>query len=95
MDIVLPPALFYGVGIVLIVFGALRAVFLGWRQKPRPEMTEETDGEGLDEQEAGSGSTGGGWSRSSGGGYKRHLTFGILWVGLGLFLVVSTAIKSG
>jgi hypothetical protein len=76
----LPPALFYGLGTVLIVFGVLRAVFLGWRQKPQPAE---------DLEEAGTG-----WSRSSGGGYKRHLTFGVLWVVMGLFLVLSTIVKS-
>jgi hypothetical protein len=82
MDIVLPPALFYGVGIVLIVFGALRAIFLGWKQKP------QVVGEDVEEAAAG------GWSRSTGGGYKRHLTFGLLWMVMGLFLVVSTIIKT-
>jgi hypothetical protein len=87
MDIVLPPALFYGVGIVLIVFGALRALFLGWRQKVQaePPVGDEP------EQEP---APAGGWPRSAGGGYKRHLTFGVLWVVMGLFLVVSTIIKS-
>jgi hypothetical protein len=93
MDIVLPPALFYGVGIVLILFGALRAVFLGWRQKiqaePPPPAGEEPEPE--QEQEPASAR---GWARSAGGGYKRHLTFGVLWVVMGLFLVVSTYIKS-
>jgi hypothetical protein len=87
MDIVLPPALFYGVGIVLIVFGALRAIFLGWKQKreatePQPQEDPEVAGAPA------------GWRRSSGGGYKRHLTFGLLWMAMGLFLVVSTVIKS-
>jgi hypothetical protein len=78
----LPPALFYGVGAVLIVFGALRAVFLGWKQKP--QVLEENPEE----------AAGAGWSRSAAGAYKRHLTFGALWVAMGLFLVVSTIIKT-
>ena len=45
MDIVLPPALFYGVGIVLIVFGALRAVFLGWKQKREAAAQPQEDPE--------------------------------------------------
>lgn len=83
MDIQLPPALFYGVGVVLILFGALRAVFLGWKQKAAATTVE-------DPEEAG----GKGWARSSGGGYKRHLTFGVLWVVMGLFLVVSTMMNT-
>jgi hypothetical protein len=91
MDIVLPPALFYGVGIVLIVFGALRAVFLGWKQKPPTEDRAELQGE-LEEAAEGGGSL---QRAPRGPGYKRHLTFGALWVVLGLFLLVSTALKSG
>lgn len=89
MDIVLPPALFYGVGIVLIVFGALRAVFLGWKQK-----REAAELQPQEDPEVASAGAGAGLRRSSGGGYKRHLTFGVLWMAMGLFLVVSTIIKS-
>jgi hypothetical protein len=87
MDIVLPPALFYGVGIVLIVFGALRAVFLGLKQKPQPDAQVQEESEPVPAGAPG-------WQRSSGGGYKRHITFGVLWMAMGLFLVISTIIKS-
>ena len=34
----------------------------------------------------------GGWARSGAGGHKRHLMMGLLYVVMGLFLIVSTAL---
>ncbi len=58
MSVQIPPVLFYGVGALLIAFGAMRAVHLGWQR-----------------------------------GDRRHLRWGIIWVVLGVFLVVSTILK--
>jgi hypothetical protein len=80
MNIQLPPALFYGVGAMLIVFGALRAIYLGWqRRTPRAEGAEgeaepETPRQAKDA--------------------RRHIMFGVVWVLMGLFLVISTIINS-
>jgi hypothetical protein len=86
-EINLPPGLFYGVGAVLVVFGALRAYFLGWKQKPPRPVPG--DPEKNDDEPAPSG-----WSRGEGGGHKRHLTFGLLWFVMGIFLVISTILNS-
>ena len=40
MPISLPPQLPYGVGALLILFGSLRAVYLGWQRRDR-EIDEE------------------------------------------------------
>jgi uncharacterized membrane protein HdeD (DUF308 family) len=58
MNVQLPPVLFYGIGALLVIFGALRAIHLGWQRNDR-----------------------------------RHKMWGLLWVGMGIFLIVSTIIK--
>jgi uncharacterized membrane protein HdeD (DUF308 family) len=65
----MPVFLPYLVGIVLVIFGSLRAVMLGWQRRSQP----------VDEE---------GGARKKGPRY--HLTVGILWVVMGLFLVIST-----
>jgi hypothetical protein len=97
MDITLPPALFYGVGAVLIVFGALRAYFLGWKQTPHVQRKSQPLPDGPADAptpEDAAEAAAAGWSRAEGGGYKRHLTFGLLWVVMGLFLVLTTFLKT-
>lgn len=42
MNIQFPPVLFYGIGALLIVFGALRAYQLGW-QRRREKTAEVAD----------------------------------------------------
>ena len=37
----LPPVFFYAIGTILVVFGALRAIFLGLR-RPSRELSEDT-----------------------------------------------------
>jgi hypothetical protein len=37
----LPPVFFYAIGTILVVFGAMRAIFLGIR-RPDRELTDET-----------------------------------------------------
>jgi hypothetical protein len=102
-DIVLPPALFYGVGVVLIVFWALRAYLLGWKQRPRAPVKTVPDPEAFGEPPAPEASEpatsepeerAAGWSPAAGGSYKRHITFGLLWVVMGLFLLVSTVVNT-
>jgi hypothetical protein len=106
----LPPALLYGVGVVLMVFGALRAYTLGWKQRPRAqaramEKLEKLAGgdeygqlpaeeapqtpEAKEQAE----NRAAGWS-PAGGTHKRHLFFGVLWVLMGAFLVVTTIVHS-
>ena len=66
----IPPVLLDVVGAMLIVFGILRAVYLG-RRRPSRELTEDTPAR----------------ARTR----KRHVAFGIVWVVMGLFLIISTA----
>jgi hypothetical protein len=82
MNVQIPPAIFYFIGTLLLVFGGLRAYFLGWKRKPAG------DAEGKEELEE----QANGWARDR--GYKRHVTFGLLWVVMGLFLMISTLINS-
>jgi len=101
MSVAIPPALFYGIGIALTLFGAGRAYYLGWRQRPGAE-DEASPEEGSSEEGEGGGEEGREGQgevvpeRKSAGGqaYKRHLAFGILYVVMGLFLIISTAIKA-
>ena len=77
MKIELPPALFYGVGVILIVFGALRAHQLGWQRRHRVRPDDEEGAAPRTDPTA-----------------RRHMTFGVLWVLMGIFLVVSTYYNS-
>ena len=87
MHFQLPPALIYAFGAVLIIFGALRFYFLGVKRKQELEIEKRAAAEAGEDLEAG-------WKRSDGGGHKRHMTWGALWIAMGLFLIISTAIKS-
>jgi hypothetical protein len=78
MKLELPPVLFYGVGVILIVFGALRAHHLGWQRR----TSERVDEDGNDAAPRVNPTA------------RRHMTFGLLWVLMGIFLVVSTYINS-
>ena len=70
MNIVIPPILFYAVGTLLVVFGALRTVILG-RRRPSRELTDDTPERAKER--------------------RRHLIWGLIWVALGLFLILSTS----
>ena len=70
MNVTIPPILFYAMGALLVVFGALRAIDAG----PPPRRARARGGH-----------PGAGPASES-----RHLTFGIVWVAMGLFLIVST-----
>jgi hypothetical protein len=82
--IVLPPALFYGVGVLLVVFGALRAYLLGWKQR-EPRVGETPDAGDPDDAARAAHSRAQREKQA-----KRHVTFGIVWVAMGLFLIGST-----
>jgi hypothetical protein len=87
MNVSIPPSLLYAIGTVLVLFGGLRAYHLGWKRKPESAAPgQEPESGDLDEVPA--------WDRNKGGGYKRHITFGVLWVAMGLFLIISTMITS-
>jgi uncharacterized membrane protein len=75
----LPPVLFYVLGTVLIVFGALRAYHMGWKVRNAPQDPEDA------ERRPGRG------NRYNG---RQHLRFGLVWVAMGLFLVISTFLNA-
>jgi hypothetical protein len=80
MRIELPPVLFYGIGVLLIVFGVLRAYHLGWQRRTLDRPADQSE----------DGEVGPRANPTA----RRHITFGVLWVAMGLFLVISTYINS-
>ena len=79
MNIALPPIFFYEVGTLLVVFGVLRAVVLGRRRGGAGGDGDGESGELVEDTPARAKTR------------RRHLAFGIVWVVMGLFLIVSTA----
>jgi hypothetical protein len=87
-----PPSVSYALGALLIVFGVLRAYFLGWKHRPSGVPKVEGPGEGAGEGEAeGAGERAPARKDDS---YKRHIRFGIIWVAMGLFVVISAALAA-
>ena len=85
MQVNLPPFLFYSIGSMLIVFGALRIKYLGApRLRRRPANDSELSGDRADEPEE---------RLERGPEQRRHIRWGIIWMLLGLFLVISTFVQ--
>jgi hypothetical protein len=103
VNLVIPPILLYAFGSVLVVLGSLRAYYLGWLKRPDTEEDDEdaalevaapsapaAEGEEIAPVETpvrrraalGAGSS----------GHRRHLGMGLLYLLMGLFLIVSTAL---
>jgi len=75
-----PSAIPYAIGAVLIIFGILRAQYLGAPRAPRlSDDAEEDDTVAKAEVR--------------GPEQRRHLRMGVVWVLLGLFLVISTLMQ--
>jgi hypothetical protein len=88
MQLNLPPIIPYAVGCALILFGTLRVKYLG---EPRLRRRHADDGAG---NEASSGQVAEPEeSFERGPEQRRHIRWGIIWILLGLFLVVSTFIQ--
>jgi len=80
MHLNVPPTIPYAVGVMLVLFGVLRAKYLA---APRtPPMTEE-DAE-----------TSTNLPPVRGKEQRRHLRMGVVWVLLGLFLLISTYVQA-
>jgi len=75
MNLVIPPLFFYVVGAMLVIFGAWRTAWLGRRHPSREVDTEVSETAAAAAAKA----------------RRRHLIFGMVWVALGLFLILSTA----
>lgn len=80
MRLTISPVVLYAVGIMLMVFGALRAKYLA---APRPPREVEDGSEPADATPV------------RGKEQRRHLRMGVVWILLGLFLVVSTYWQAG
>ena len=81
MHVNLPPILPYSIGALLVLFGLLRVKYLAAPRVPTAKST-------LDEDAPAPGDV-----PVRGKEEKRHYRMGIIWVGLGLFLVVSTYLQ--
>jgi hypothetical protein len=86
MQVNLPPFLFYAIGTMLIVFGALRVKYLGAPRLRRRPADDETGEEASADREPEE-------RLERGPEQRRHIRWGIIWILLGLFLVVSTFIQ--
>jgi hypothetical protein len=80
MHLNIPPIIPYVFGATLVVFGVLRAKYLGAPRPPRPTADEpETSTEAAPVR---------------GPAQHRHLRWGVIYVLLGLFLVISTYVQT-
>jgi hypothetical protein len=78
MRLNVPPIIPYVVGAMLVLFGLLRAKYLG---APRPPRATEDGGPGEDAAPV------------RGKDQRRHVRMGVVWVLLGLFLLISTYLQ--
>jgi hypothetical protein len=88
MQVNLPPFLFYAIGSMLIVFGALRVKYLGAARLRRRPADEETGGEAAVGRAAEPEER-----LERGPEQRRHVRWGMIWILLGLFLVGSTFLQ--
>jgi hypothetical protein len=73
MHLQIHPSIPYALGAVLVLFGSLRAIHLGWQRRD-----QQVDEEGPRQKQ----------------GPRYHMTVGLLWVAMGLFLVITTYVQS-
>jgi hypothetical protein len=88
MQVNLPPIFFYAIGSTLIVFGTLRIKYLGAPRLRRRRDDDETGGEVPGERASDPEER-----LERGSEQRRHIRWGIIWILLGFFLVVSTFIQ--
>jgi hypothetical protein len=84
MQVNLPPIIPYLIGLALIAFGGLRIKFLG---APRSRRERDAD---LQEPLASPSDD----IIERGPEQKRHIRWGVIWILLGVFLVVSTYLQA-
>jgi hypothetical protein len=93
MNVQLPPFLFYAVGVMLMVFGTLRALLMGVRGRKEADAELAADraaGEGGEAPDPDDRERATRKAREA----RRHVVFGIVWVAMGLFLVISTFLNT-
>lgn len=88
MQLNLPPFIPYAVGCMLILFGALRAKYLG-APRLRGRLANDENGAGGSADRASEPEE----RLERGPEQRRHIRWGIIWLLLGLFLVISTYIQ--
>jgi hypothetical protein len=81
MQLNIPPLIPNAVGVMLVVFGALRAKYLGAPRAPHVSE-DETQDSAVDATPV------------RGKEQRRHLRMGVVWILLGLFLLVSTYVQT-
>ena len=88
MQLNLPPIIPYAVGCILILFGALRINYLGAprvrKRNDDDESAGEVSGDRTVEPEE---------RLQRGPQQRRHIRWGIIWILLGRFLVISTFVQ--
>lgn len=85
MRLNVPPIIPYVVGAMLILFGILRAKYLGAPRMPRISDQEADAGPFTDVSASA--------KPARGKEQHRHLRMGVVWILLGLFLLVSTYVQ--
>lgn len=74
MNIIIPPGVFYIVGMLLVLGGVWRSLKMG-----RAALPEAAEGEQAAEQLA--------RARKD---RRRHMVMGLIWIGMGIFMILST-----
>jgi hypothetical protein len=84
MNLVIPPLFFYAIGAVLVISGVARTLTLGRRRPDRDIQADDGDDPSVAASAA---------HRAAKAAQvrRRHMIFGVVWVLLGLFLILSTA----
>jgi hypothetical protein len=92
MNLVIPPLFFYVIGAMLVIFGGARALWLGVRRPNRELSVEPADIADADAEAAADAAQAISTAAATAAkARRRHLTFGIVWILMGLFLIISTA----
>jgi hypothetical protein len=88
MHLNLPPLIPYMVGALLVVFGIVRVKVLGAPRPPRSADGDEAQAAPMAESPVAEPAD------VRGPEQKRHIRWGVLWVLMGLFLLISTFIQT-
>jgi hypothetical protein len=95
-QIYIPPIVFYVFGAILVAFGILRAKYLGAPRPPRESVDEDE----APKETRGEPASFAGRAPSTdaspvrGPTERRHLRWGIIYILMGLFLVISTYLQT-
>jgi hypothetical protein len=79
MRLSIPPIVPYVFGAILVVFGIVRAKYLGAPRTPRASVEDEAAAQDAPPER--------------GPAERRHLRWGVIYVAMGLFLIISTYVQ--